>query len=118
MDTLFSKESVIPSLNVLIVMSTYGGLLSFIALYGKEVGVHNTSLFFLIFSIGIAVSRLTAGKAFDRNGPENYHHLFIDTDSKFSNSSIGSECSRVFPIGHFYWIRDRCYFPNLPIDGE
>lgn len=69
MDTLFSKESVIPSLNVLIVMSTYGGLLSFIALYGKEVGVHNTSLFFLIFSIGIAVSRLTAGKAFDRNGP-------------------------------------------------
>lgn len=69
MDTLFSKESVIPSLNVLIVMSTYGGLLSFIALYGKEIGVHNTSLFFLIFSIGIAASRLTAGKAFDRNGP-------------------------------------------------
>lgn len=68
-DNLFSKESILPSLNVLIVMSTYGGLLSFIALYGKEIGVHNTSLFFLIFSIGIAASRLMAGKAFDRNGP-------------------------------------------------
>jgi len=68
-DSLFNKESILPSLNVLIVMSTYGGLLSFIALYGREIGVHNTSLFFLIFSIGIATSRLTAGKAFDRNGP-------------------------------------------------
>lgn len=66
---LFHKASVRPSVNVLIVMSTYGALLSFIALYGREIGVRNTSLFFLIFSVGIAISRLTAGKAFDREGP-------------------------------------------------
>jgi MFS family permease len=50
-------------------MIAYGGLLSFIALYGREIGIQNSSLYFLIFSIGIASARLTAGKVFDRNGP-------------------------------------------------
>lgn len=68
-NNIFYRASAIPSVNVLIVMSTYGGLLSFIALYGREIGVQNTALFFLIFSVGIAVSRLFAGKAFDREGP-------------------------------------------------
>ncbi len=66
---LFDKNSIRPSINVLIIMIPYGGLLSFIALYGREIGVQNSSLFFLIFSIGIAVSRLTSGKAFDKHGP-------------------------------------------------
>ena len=68
-NNLFEKSSVRPSLNVLIIMSTYGGLLSFIALYGREIGIQNSSLFFLVFSCGIAFSRLIAGKAFDKNGP-------------------------------------------------
>lgn len=67
---LFHRKSVLPSLNLLVVMTTYGGLLSFIALYGREIGIENSSLFFLVFAIGIAVSRLTAGKAFDRHGPQ------------------------------------------------
>lgn len=66
---LFDKKAVLPSLNLLIIMSTYGGLMSFIALYGKEIGIQNTSLFFLIFSIGIITSRFSAGKSFDKNGP-------------------------------------------------
>jgi MFS family permease len=66
---LFDKKSVIPSLNLLIIMITYGGLLTFIALYGREMGIQNTSLFFLVFSIGIASSRLIAGKSFDKEGP-------------------------------------------------
>ncbi len=68
-NNLFDKDSILPSINLLIIMSTYGGLLSFIALYGREIGIQNTSYFFLIFSLGIAISRLTVGKAFDRNGP-------------------------------------------------
>jgi len=68
-NSLFDKNSILPSLNVFITMTTYGGLLSFIALYGREIGVQNSSLFFLIFSIGIAASRLTAGKVFDKKGP-------------------------------------------------
>jgi len=66
---LFDKSSIRPSINLLIIMIPYGGLLSFIALYGREIGIENSSLFFLIFAIGIAASRLTAGKAFDRRGP-------------------------------------------------
>jgi MFS family permease len=66
---LFEKNSIRPSANVFITMIAYGGLLSFIALYGREIGIHNSSLYFLIFSIGIAAARLTAGKEFDKNGP-------------------------------------------------
>jgi len=68
-NSLFEKNSIRPSINVFITMIAYGGLLSFIALYGRELGIQNSSLYFLIFSVGIAAARLTAGKVFDRNGP-------------------------------------------------
>jgi MFS family permease len=68
-NNLFDNKSLLPSANLLIIMMTYGGLLSFIALYGREIGINNTSFFFLIFAIGIAISRISVGKAFDRNGP-------------------------------------------------
>jgi len=66
---LFDRASLLPSLNLLVIMSTYGGLLSFIALYGRELGIANTSLFFSVFAVGIIVSRLVVGKVFDRHGP-------------------------------------------------
>jgi len=66
---LFHRKSILPSINLLVIMTTYGGLLSFIALFGREIGIENTSLFFLIFAAGIGISRLTAGKTFDRKGP-------------------------------------------------
>jgi MFS family permease len=68
-DSMFDRNSILPSLNVFITMIAYGGLLSFIALYGREIGIQNSSLYFLIFSVGIAAARLTAGKVFDKNGP-------------------------------------------------
>jgi MFS family permease len=67
--SMFDKNSIRPSINVFITMIAYGGLLSFIALYGREIGIQNTSLYFLIFSVGIAAARLTAGKVFDKKGP-------------------------------------------------
>lgn len=67
--SMFDKNSVRPSLNVLITMTAYGALLSFIALYGREIGIQNSSLYFLILSLGIAAARLTSGKEFDKNGP-------------------------------------------------
>jgi MFS family permease len=66
---LFEPKAVIPSVNLLVIMTAYGGLLSFVALYGKEMGVQDTSLFFLVFAAGIAISRITVGKTFDKNGP-------------------------------------------------
>ncbi len=67
--SMFEKSSILPSVNVFITMIAYGGLLSFIALYGREIGIHNSALYFLIFSIGIAASRISVGKVFDKQGP-------------------------------------------------
>jgi len=68
---LFDYNSIQPSLNLLVVMSTYGALTAFISLYGREVGVKNASLFFLICAIGIIFSRISVGKTLDRQGPKN-----------------------------------------------
>ncbi|MEI7664049.1 MAG: MFS transporter [Bacteroidota bacterium] len=66
---LLESRTVIPSLNVLIIMLTYGGLISFVALYGHEIGIRNPSGFFLIYALGIISSRFTSGRSLDRNGP-------------------------------------------------
>jgi MFS family permease len=66
---LLETKTIIPSVNLLIIMLTYGGLISFVALYGHEIGINNPSGFFLIYAIGIISSRFTTGKALDRNGP-------------------------------------------------
>ncbi|MEI6681980.1 MAG: MFS transporter, partial [Bacteroidota bacterium] len=64
-------------LNVLVIMLTYGGLISFVALYGHEIGIRNPSGFFLIYALGIISSRFTSGKALDRNGPRRIITLCI-----------------------------------------
>ncbi len=69
LNSMFEKTSVRPSMNVFLTMIAYGALLSFVALYGREIGIQNSSLYFLILSFGIAGARLTAGKHFDRKGP-------------------------------------------------
>jgi len=66
---LMEKTSLIPSLNLLVTSLSYGGLISFIALYGKEIGITSPSGFFLIFAFGIITARFSSGKAVDRNGP-------------------------------------------------
>jgi MFS family permease len=66
---LFDVKSVLPSVNLLIIMMAYGGLISFVALYGHQLGIQNTSMFFFVFAIGIGISRVIAGKAFDQHGP-------------------------------------------------
>jgi len=68
-NNLFEETSIVPSINLFIMMIPYGGILSFIALYGRELGIQNSSYFFLIFSFGVAAARLTTGKEFDKNGP-------------------------------------------------
>jgi MFS family permease len=48
---------------------TYGGLMSFITLYAKEYNVGQAGIFFTVFAVGIAVTRLVSGRIFDRKGP-------------------------------------------------
>lgn len=69
LNSMFDKFSVRPSMNVFITMIAYGSLLSFVAIFGREIGIHNSSLYFLILSVGIAAARLLAGKEFDKKGP-------------------------------------------------
>lgn len=66
---LIEKTSIPLSLNMLIVTITYGGILSFAALYAKEIGVMNSGPFFLLLAVGIGMSRFFSGKIFDRVGP-------------------------------------------------
>ncbi len=66
---LIAKPAIPISLNMMLIMFTYGGILSFIALYAKEIGISNSGPFFLVLSIGIGLSRIGSGKFFDRNGP-------------------------------------------------
>ena len=66
---LFEVQSILPSLNLTIIQITYGGLMTFIALYGHEIGIRNASGFFLIYALGIATSRIISGKEFDKRGP-------------------------------------------------
>jgi MFS family permease len=66
---LMEGRALIPSLNLLVTSLSYGGLISFIALFGKEIGIKNPAGFFLIYSFGIIAARFTVGKAIDRNGP-------------------------------------------------
>lgn len=64
------EPSALPaSINYLIVMISYGGMLSFISIYAQEIGIKKPGFFFLIYAVGIALSRLFAGRLFDRHGP-------------------------------------------------
>ncbi len=49
--------------------TTFGGVVSFITLYDKELGLEQAGNFFLILAGGVTVSRLFAGQVFDRYGP-------------------------------------------------
>ncbi|MFZ5643633.1 MAG: MFS transporter [Bacillota bacterium] len=47
----------------------YGGIVSFITLYGNEIGIKNAGTYFLAYAITLMFIRPLAGRYFDRNGP-------------------------------------------------
>lgn len=68
--SLIEKKALPVSLNVFLVTIPYGGIISFIALYGRTIGIENSGLFFLLIALGIAISRILSGKSFDKAGPK------------------------------------------------
>ncbi|MEK4354995.1 MFS transporter [Paenibacillus sp. FSL R5-0475] len=65
----FNTKLVLPAiLNVLLAI-TYGGLLSFIALFGEAVHLEQVGLFFLFNAITIIIIRPISGRLFDKIGP-------------------------------------------------
>lgn len=63
------RKVVLPCVMSMLLSITYGGLVSFIALYGKEAGLANAGLFFLFNALMVLVVRPFSGKLFDRKGP-------------------------------------------------
>lgn len=57
------------SLVMFFVALVYGGIVSFITLYGKEIGVGNAGVYFLFYALTLMAVRPIAGKVFDRSGP-------------------------------------------------
>lgn len=75
--SLIEKSSLPVSLNVLLVTIPYGGIISFIALYGRSIGIDSSGLFFLLLAVGITISRVFSGKSFDKIGPKKISILGI-----------------------------------------
>lgn len=67
---LFEKSAIPVSVTTLMTQIPYGGIISFIALYGRKIGVMNSGSFFLIFSVSIAVARVLSGRIYDKTGPK------------------------------------------------
>jgi MFS family permease len=66
---LIETSSIPVSLVLFLNMITYGGVVSFISLYVQENGSGDAGIFFLLYAIGITISRLVSGKIFDTRGP-------------------------------------------------
>lgn len=64
-------EPKVYSLSVLMFFTAlvYGGIVSFITLYGNDIGVGNPGTYFLIYALTLLVIRPWAGKEFDKKGP-------------------------------------------------
>ena len=66
----FFEKKVIPlSLVMMVAAISYGGIISFVALFYQDRAIEYGSLFFLFYSIGVAVFRPIAGKIMDKRGP-------------------------------------------------
>lgn len=53
-------------INQLFLSFGWGTLVAYAVLYGKEIGIHNSGLFFLFLALGIILSRVTSGKIVDK----------------------------------------------------
>lgn len=69
---LIEKTSILPSFFMLILGMIFGGIISFITLYGTEVGIENMGWFFLVNALGSFLVRPFSGRLFDKKG-----HLYV-----------------------------------------
>lgn len=66
---VFETSALFPSALVLLFMFSFGGIVSFAALYGQELGLRNGGLFLLLSNIAAVAVRPVAGRLFDTRGP-------------------------------------------------
>lgn len=66
--TAIMRRLLLPAVLNFLTSITYGGLLSFLALYGKEAHLSNPQYFFLFNAIAIILIRPVSGRLYDRYG--------------------------------------------------
>jgi predicted MFS family arabinose efflux permease len=101
---LIEKTALPASLSVMLLIFAYGGLISFVSVYGKETGIGNTGIFFLIFAAGLGISRIISGKIFDRSGPLcRYHYRHTDDHNRIPVLALfpgyAGYCTSAFLLG-------------------
>ncbi|WP_421617129.1 MFS transporter [Brevibacillus sp. TJ4] len=64
----YDKKIVLPTTLNFLLSITYGGLISFLVLFGQEANFPNVSWFFLCFAATVVLVRPLSGKLFDRKG--------------------------------------------------
>lgn len=65
---LVEKEALFPSTLMMLITITYGGIVSFITLFGLEVGIENVGWYFLANALTLMLIRPLAGILFDKKG--------------------------------------------------
>ncbi len=65
---LFERSALLPACLALLLAITYGGIVSFITLFGQEQGIANVGWFFLVNALSMLAVRTFAGKVFDKKG--------------------------------------------------
>ncbi|MCK6074137.1 MFS transporter [Paenibacillus silvae] len=68
--TAFNRKLILPSVLNGLLSITYGGLVGFIVLFGKEAHLANPALFFLFNAMAVLVVRPFAGRIYDSKGPK------------------------------------------------
>jgi len=66
---LFEHTALPVSLILMIVNIAYGGIISFIAIYGIEIGINDPGIYFLVYAASVSVTRISSGKLFNSLGP-------------------------------------------------
>lgn len=73
-------------INQLFLSFGWGTLVAYAVLYGRDLGIHNSGLFFLFLALGIILSRVTSGKIVDKG------HLHVVMMFALLLISIGFVC--------------------------
>ncbi|MCG8515153.1 MAG: MFS transporter [Halanaerobiales bacterium] len=66
----YEKSSLRPSIVIFFVATSYGTIISFLALYAAQRGIENIALFFTIYAFSLLISRPVFGKINDQLGAD------------------------------------------------
>ena len=66
LDRFILVKALPAALSYLLVAVPYGMIMSFVVLYGREIGIHDSGYFFIFMAVGVGVSRLISGRLVDK----------------------------------------------------